>query len=87
MIVPISDRARKWGYVIWPRALDSEMHALLGDAQTASVSFQGADVGSKRVDWQHRRISIGPSKTRSLPGSVTGFVLEFRRRTLTITCR
>ena len=85
MIVPISDRARKWGYVIWPKALDNEMHALLGHAQTANVSFQGAEVDSKRVDWQHRRISIGAKKTRSLPASVRRFVLVFRRSTLTIT--
>lgn len=69
------------------KALDREMHALLGDAATVTVSFQGADAGSKRVDRQHRRISVGPTQTRSLPASVTGFVLEFGEPVLRITCR
>ena len=87
MIVPISDRARKWGYVIWPKALDDEIHALLGDAATVSVSFEGKNAGSKRVDWHRRRISVGPAQTRGLPASITGFVLEFRKPVLTISCR
>jgi hypothetical protein len=73
--------------VVWPKALDAEMHGLLGDTPTANVSFQGADVGSKRIDWQRRRISIGPNQTRGLPPSVARFVLQFQAPTLTITCR
>jgi hypothetical protein len=78
MIVPITDRARKFGYLIWPSAADQDLRALLGDSQTVALCFQGVDLGNKTVDWKHRRISLGPR--RDPPITANGQVLYSRLR-------
>lgn len=85
MIVPISDRARKYGYFIWPKAADSGMQTLLAGAQTVELSFNGAAAGTKNVDWKHRRISVGPKLTRDMPETASSFVIEFEAPKLTVT--
>ena len=87
MDVPISDRARRWGYLIWPHAMDAEMHTLLGDAASVAVRFGEAELGSKTVDWMRRRISLGPRRTRAIPDPASTFVLEHDTGTLRITYR
>lgn len=85
MIVPISGRARKYGYFIWPSTADAELRALLGNAQTVQVFFAGTDIGTKNVDWKHRRISIGARRTGTLPAMAKSFILEFRNQMLAIS--
>jgi len=87
MIVPISPRARKYGYLIWPSSADQEIRGLLGESKTVQVTFRGQEAGMKNVDWKHRRISIGPRLTRELPEEMEVFALEFENSTLNITCR
>ena len=86
MIVPISDRARRFGYFIWPKGADAEMRALLSDVDSMRVSFEGIDIGSKRIDWARRRISLGQSQTRRVPETAKNFVLEVNNG-LIVTCR
>ena len=84
MIVPISDRARKYGYMIWPKSADQDVQALMSEIQKVKVSFNGSDLGEKRVDWKHRRISIGPSQTRSVSETAKSFRVEFSGHGLSI---
>ncbi len=87
MIVRISPRAKKYGYIIWPKALDIQMRALLGDVLTKIVVFDGTELGTKKIDWNRRRISVGPSRTRSLAEGTMDFVLSAIDEKLHVTCR
>lgn len=87
VIVPISERARKYGYLFWPKAADGDVRALLGEVQTVELSFNGDAIGTRTVDWRHRRISVGPRRTRDLPDAVTNFVLDLDGPRLVVTCR
>lgn len=85
MIVRITNRARKYGYFIWPKSADGDMHSMLKGAQTVELSFNGTSAGVKNVDWKHRRISVGPKLTRNIPETASSFVAEFRDPKLTVT--
>lgn len=87
MIIPISKRAKEYGYVIWHKGQDSMVRALLADKQRFRVFLQGSDRGEKNVDWAHRRISIGYKWTRQLPENATNYHLEVRGTELHVTCR
>lgn len=73
MHIPISDRARRFGYIIWPKALDEEVAKTLRDKARIRVVFEGLDVGEKSIDWKHRRISVGPRRTRTLATTASVF--------------
>lgn len=73
--IPITERARKYGYVIWRKNQDSEVRALLGDAKSIDLCGD-IDQRSKNVDWKQRRISITYKFTRGLPKSVKRFRLK-----------
>lgn len=71
--IPISDRARKYGYVIWPKKLEAEVKAILPQQESIVVTFNDQSIGERRIDWKYRRISVGPSHTRCLPDNVSTF--------------
>lgn len=86
--IPISERARKYGYVIWPKKLDSQIQELLSGRETVDVVFQNTDVGQRRIGWKYHRISIGPSHTRGLDPKIRNFELTSPRDgRLEVTCR
>lgn len=87
MIVPISNRARKYGYLFWPKAADDGMRALLSDVQKLELSFNGAEASTKTVDWKRRRISVGTKLTRAMPETASSFVLDFQNPKLNVTYR
>ena len=73
--IPISKRARKYGYIIWPKSKDDEFRSLLSGEETVTIVFGNADLGKKEVDWKYRRISVGPTQTRQLSLEATSFQL------------
>ena len=75
MNIPIPNRARKYGYVIWHKADDRGMHQLLKDTKRVEVVFEGELLGMKRIDWKGRRISVGYDQTRPLPEDITHYSL------------
>jgi hypothetical protein len=86
--IPITERARKYGYIFWPAALDEKMQEFFQDVSTVNLVFQGAEHGEKNVDWAHRRISIGWRWTRNLPHDVSDFVLTWKdKKTVSVLCR
>lgn len=74
--IPITQRARQYGYITWPKKRTSELRQLLGEHESVTVDLDGTDLGPKRIDWKYCRISLGPRKTQSLPESATLFVLD-----------
>lgn len=77
--VTISERARRYGYLIWPKTLDDAVGQELGARATVSVVLEGKTLGEKRVDWGNRRISLGPKQTRNLPPTATTFEVSLSR--------
>lgn len=72
----ITERCRKYGYVIWPISLDGKVRQLLGHSERMTVILDGKTLGEKNIDWKHRRISIGPKQTRRLSPDDTLFRLQ-----------
>lgn len=77
--VPITNRAKRDGYLFWRKPLDPKMKALLKEADKIGVVFGDFLLGEKRVDWSRRRISLGWSKTRALEDSWITFRLTMRK--------
>ena len=70
--IPISERARKYGYIIWGKALDEDVRSVLGDVETVDFCGDVTQTG-KRIDWAQRRVSITYSVTRGLPQTKKSF--------------
>ncbi|MDD5129729.1 MAG: hypothetical protein PHS66_01560 [Candidatus Omnitrophica bacterium] len=86
--IPILNRARKWGYIIWKQKRDPDIKKLLNDADEILVNFEGQDLGKKRIDWKYRRISFGWRYTRKIPLNEKCYVLEISRgKGLSVKCQ
>ena len=87
--VEITDRARKWGYLIWKSSQDNDIASLLGaDRVTIEVTFMDVARGMKKIDWKYRRISLGSNLTRNIPASNKIFTLKLSSPSkLEIHCR
>ena len=84
----ITPRARRFGYVIWPRKQGSLVRDLVGEERSViRVYFNGTGLGEKRVDWRNCRISVGKTNTSAVPLTSTSFVLEFSDDALHVWCR
>lgn len=84
MEIVIIPRARKFGYLIWPVAIDNEVKSLMGDRDHIELVFNKDARGEKRIDWKYRRISIGWRWTRLMPESHKYFNLSVDNGILTI---
>jgi hypothetical protein len=78
LTIPITKSARQFGYIIWTPKLNDQLHDFLKGASHVNLSFQGADLGEKQVDWKYRRISIGYRWTRRLAEDISQYILTFR---------
>lgn len=74
--IPITDRARQYGYMIWPKTLEPDIKHLLAGADRISVVVEGKPLGEKRIDWKYRRISIGPKISQTIPETSERFVIR-----------
>lgn len=74
--IPITDRARKYGYVVWPKAKEREVSSLLDGKTKIAVRLVGNDLGVKRIDWKYRRISLGYNWTRRVLTGKRVYVLS-----------
>jgi hypothetical protein len=88
LLIPLGDRARKYGYIYWPYKMDEEVKSFLGETSTVNLVFNGAPHGEKNIDWKYRRISVGARWTRDLPKTLSCFVLTLKEHnTLNVECR
>ncbi|MEQ8850963.1 MAG: hypothetical protein RIB32_04190 [Phycisphaerales bacterium] len=63
---PFTDRARRFGYVIWPKKRQAEVTELVRGAEQIQVVLNGANLGKKRVDYKYCRISVGRTSMTGL---------------------
>lgn len=68
IIIPISNTARKYGYIIWRKKDDPIIDAILGTGETVSIDINGQLQRQKRIDRRYRRVAITGRVTRSIPG-------------------
>jgi hypothetical protein len=75
--IPLLDRARKYGYIMWRKKNDFEMQSLLGhNKEKIEVLIDGSSIGVKNIDWKNRRIPITYSITRALPEETSSIALR-----------
>jgi hypothetical protein len=88
LTIPIIERSRKYGYIYWSSKEDRKIEDFLRNQETAQIVFQGANHGTKSIDYKNRRISVGWKWTRSLPTSFENYVLTWKdSKTLKVICR
>lgn len=85
MEIRITKSAKQFGYVIWNAKIDATMRSFLNNATTVALSFNGIQLGEKRVDWAYHRISIGYKFTRGLSAAATVFYLSYTDGVLEVT--
>ena len=75
MILPLTNTARRFGYITWPKAQDSQVEEFFGDVD--DVQLQVADEIDKRchIDRKRRRIYVSYVYTRQLGPRVNTIVL------------
>ena len=88
LTLPISDRARKYGYILWAKKTEKQVADFLGDREEVEIYFNDTFIGSKKVDWKYRRISIGYSRTRNLSLNLKKFLLKLEDKgRLKVSCQ
>ena len=73
--LPLLQRARKYGYVIWRKKNDFQMRKLLGEIDKIEVVINESSIGVKNIDWKNKRIPITYTITRSLPAGTSTITL------------
>jgi len=74
--IPITERGRRYGYLIWPKSLESAVKQLLSGDERIAVILNGKVLGEKSIDWKRRRISLGPKQTRSIPEKTSSYRVQ-----------
>lgn len=87
IMIPILERSKKFGYIIWKKDKDFDMRAYFKDIQEVEVFFEGKNIGKKRIDWKNRRISIGWANTRKISSDKKEYkVALWKEGKLSIKC-
>src|SRR5262249_38390434 len=79
LVIPISKRAREYGYVFWSASEHAAVSRMLEGHEAVDVEFCGSPVGRKNVDRRHRRISVGTRHTARIAETAKSFRLEMKR--------
>jgi len=88
IIIPITERSRKYGYIYWSKTTTHQVENFLRNRSSVQLVFQGTNHGMKNIDYKYKRISVGWKWTRLLPGSSENFVLSWKDgQTLDVICR
>ena len=77
--VPITNRARQYGYFIWPAKQDEEIKRVFRGVSKIDVWFESSYLGEKNIDWRNRRVSLGPRQTRSVAPESSVYLLTRRK--------
>jgi len=74
--LPLLNRARKYGYIVWRKKNDFDMQLLLEKMDKVEVVVNNSSIGIKNIDWKHRRIPITYTITRTLPDNISTITLK-----------
>ena len=76
LILPITNAARKYGYITWTKKYDAEVHKVLGEKINIDLIIGDKKLKQKTIDWKRRRIGITYSLTRNLPANLNSYVIS-----------
>jgi len=76
VILPLTSTGRKYGYIIWSKARETEVRKLLGGHSTVVLVLPSGQERHRTVDWKHRRVSVGYSVTRDVKSGAECVSLE-----------
>ena len=85
--LPLTERARRFGYVFWPKYRESEIRDVIGEGPIISVSAGGGPPRNLTVQWKYARIAVGKSWTNSLPQTADTFRLTSRDGVIYVTAK
>lgn len=74
--IPLNNRARTYGYIIWRKKDDEAMSQLIGKSKVLDIEVGNTVQKAKRIDIDQRRISLGYRMTKSFDKQHTYYVLE-----------
>ena len=77
--IPITNRARKYGYLIWPKKKEDKLKKLIGDKDKITVTLNGYMLGTKNIGWKYCRISLGPQQTKGISVQANSFHLKITK--------
>jgi hypothetical protein len=73
--IPITARARTYGYIIWGKKQAEAMDLFIGNSETVDITTADNVQKAKRVDRKQKRISLGYRFTNSIDKKHNVFVL------------
>ncbi len=76
VVLPLTGTGRKYGYIMWSRSQDESVRGLTGSNEFIALVLPSGLQKHQRVDWRHRRISLGYSLTRALPETIARIELR-----------
>ena len=76
IVIPITRRARTYGYIIWRKKDDEVMGQLLGNNEVLEIEVANTVQKRKHVDRKQRRISLGYRMTQSFDKHHTEYLIE-----------
>ena len=76
LALPLTNTARKYGYILWLKERDEELRHLLGDHGEVALLLPNGTEKRSRIDWKHHRISVGYAVTRSLEAQAATITLK-----------
>lgn len=87
LAVPITPRSKQYGFIFWSKASEEEVTKFFKNAEKVDVWFQNSYLGTKRIDWKYRRISLGWKRTRALPNEVKYFRITYKKdKSIQVIC-
>ena len=75
----MSNRAREYGYIFWRKKQDADVERFFREANDVELWFDNSCLGRRRIDWKHRRISVGYVRTRPLSEDISTYHLTRKR--------
>ena len=85
--VPITKRARTYGYVIWTSKTEATIEDFFRGKQTVHLTLNGNNLGPKNISYAYRRLSLGVSKMKAISEKHTVFLLSLSGNKLKITTK
>ncbi len=77
--IPCTERCRKYGYLYWSKEYDEVIDKFFAGKLLVKVALGGYLLGDKKVDFKHRRVSLGTIAMKVVPDRCTLFCLSFNR--------
>lgn len=87
LTLPLTERARKFGYVIWPKSREAEVRAVVGTGPVLRVAVGSDAPRNLTVQWKYARIAVGTKWTHTLPATATTVKITSKEGVIHVTAK